>query len=72
MLLREYAKKVKKTNKLGSDNLRVLLFGLFGEVGSLMDTAKKEARENEAYSGSRTDIIEELGDVLWVFHHNLS
>lgn len=67
MLLREYKRVVFETNRLGSGKLQVLLFGLFGEVGSVMDTAKKKVRENDAYLGFKTDVNEELGDVLWYF-----
>ena len=67
VLLRDYDEKIIQTNKLGDDNLRVLLFGLFGEVGSVMDTAKKETREKRAYSSLDADVVEELGDVLWYF-----
>ena len=67
MLLREYDLKISKTNKLGEGNLNLLLFGLFGEVGSVMDTSKKKSREQKAYFGRRADVVEELGDVLWYF-----
>ncbi len=40
---------------------------LFGEVGSIMTTAKKHILENKAYSGYRQATEEEFGDTLWYF-----
>ena len=41
--------------------------GLFGEVGSIVTTAKKHMRENKAYVGYQEAVEEEFGDVLWYF-----
>lgn len=41
--------------------------GLFGEVGSIMATAKKRYRENAAFAGYQRALEEEFGDVLWYF-----
>ena len=67
VLLRDYEKAILPTDKLPPDNLRPVLFGLFGEVGSIMATIKKLHREEKAYSGYRTAVVEELGDALWYF-----
>ena len=67
VLLRDYDEIIVQTNTLGTGNLRLLLFGLFGEVGSVMDTAKKKKREEDAYLGGSTDVVEEIGDLLWYF-----
>jgi hypothetical protein len=44
-----------------------VLLGLFGEVGSIMATAKKFHREGDAYAGYRHAVEEEFGDALWYF-----
>ena len=67
VLLRDYEKQILPTDQLPLEELRPVQFGLFGEVGSVMATIKKLHREDKAYSGYRTAVIEELGDVLWYF-----
>lgn len=67
VLLRDYEKAILPTDRLPRDDLRPVLFGLFGEVGGVMTTIKKLHREEKAYSGYRTAVIEELGDALWYF-----
>lgn len=42
-----------------------VLFGLFGEVGSVMAASKKLHREKEVYVGFRAAAVEEFGDALW-------
>src|SRR5688572_13699966 len=66
MLFADYAHKVKLTDtKLPLDDLRPVLFGLFGEVGSIMSIAKKVRREEEAYTGYEQAVVEEFGDAMW-------
>jgi len=60
--LEEYSRRIKHTDNL--DSIRLLKFGLFGEVGSVLTTAKKHKRDGMAFH-YRTAITEELGDVLW-------
>ena len=67
MFLSEYTDQIEETDKLPKDDLRPVLLGLFGEVGSVMATAKKYHREKGAYPRYRDDLVEELGDVLWYF-----
>ena len=67
MFLRDYADQIAETDKLPEDNINPVLLGLFGEVGSVMATAKKYHREKNAYSRYRDDLTEELGDALWYF-----
>jgi NTP pyrophosphatase (non-canonical NTP hydrolase) len=57
--------QVEPTDKLPQDDLKPILLGLFGEVGSIMATAKKYHREGEAYAGYRNAVEEEFGDALW-------
>jgi hypothetical protein len=59
--------QVEPTDKLALDDLQPILLGLFGEVGSIMATAKKFHREGEAYAGYRHAVEEEFGDALWYF-----
>ena len=66
-LLTDYMNQVEPTDKLPSDDLQPILLGLFGEVGSIMATAKKFHREGAAYAGYRHAVEEEFGDALWYF-----
>src|SRR2546427_9135092 len=65
VLLTDYMSQVEPTDRLPMDDLQPVLLGLFGEVGSIMATAKKLHREKEAYAGYRRAVEEEFGDVLW-------
>jgi NTP pyrophosphatase (non-canonical NTP hydrolase) len=65
ILLTDYMSKVEPTDKLPPDDLQPILLGLFGEVGSVMATAKKFRREGKAFAGYRRSVGEEFGDVLW-------
>ena len=65
ILLTEYMAQVEPTDMLSVDDLQPILLGLFGEVGSIMATAKKFHREKEAYAGYRHAVEEEFGDALW-------
>ena len=65
--MREYTRDIEPTDKLPQDNLRPVLMGLFGEVGSIMATAKKCFREKTAYAGYQQAVEEEFGDTLWYF-----
>ena len=67
VLLTDYMNQVEPTDKLPLDDLQPILLGLFGEVGSIMATAKKFHREGEAYAGYRHAVEEEFGDALWYF-----
>lgn len=66
-LLREYREKIAPTDKLPQNDFRPVLLGLFGEVGSIMATAKKLHREQKAYVGYQYAAEEEFGDALWYF-----
>ena len=67
IFLRDYMQKIASTDQLPKDDLRPVLLGLFGEVGSVMAIAKKPHREQDSYVGYRHALIEEFGDVLWYF-----
>lgn len=67
ILLADYIGQVQPTDRLPTDDLQPVLLGLFGEVGSIMATAKKFHREKEAYAGYRHAVEEEFGDALWYF-----
>lgn len=66
-LLRDYREKIAHTDKLSQNDIRPVLLGLFGEVGSIMATAKKLHREQKAYVGYQYAAEEEFGDTLWYF-----
>jgi NTP pyrophosphatase (non-canonical NTP hydrolase) len=67
VLLADYMSQVAPTDVLSPEGLQPVLLGLFGEVGSIMATAKKFHREGEVYAGFRCSVEEEFGDVLWYF-----
>jgi NTP pyrophosphatase (non-canonical NTP hydrolase) len=67
ILIAEYMTQVEPTDRLSTEDLQPVLLGLFGEVGSIMATAKKFHREREAYAGYRHAVEEEFGDALWYF-----
>jgi hypothetical protein len=67
ILITDYMSQVEPTDTLPGDDLQPILLGLFGEVGSIMATAKKFHREREAYAGYRHAVEEEFGDALWYF-----
>ncbi len=67
ILLRDYMREIEPTDKLPQDKLHPVLMGLFGEVGSIMATAKKHLREEEAYAGYQQAAEEEFGDTFWYF-----
>lgn len=65
ILLREYDRLVEQTDRLPQHEIQPVLYGLFGEVGSIMSAAKKHYRESEAYTGYKAAIEEEFGDAIW-------
>tara|TARA_Y100000294_G_C8542515_1_gene331774 strand:+ start:174 stop:800 length:627 start_codon:yes stop_codon:yes gene_type:complete len=67
ILLRDYIRNIKPTDTLPKSALNPVLLGLFGEVGSIMTTAKKLHREKNAYSAYRNAVEEEFGDTFWYF-----
>ena len=67
VLLCDYMEQIAPTDNLPQHDLRPVLLGLFGEVGSVMATAKKLHREKEAYAGYQSAVVEEFGDALWYF-----
>lgn len=65
VLLQDYVDAIRPTDRMPEDDLRPILMGLFGEVGSIMAPAKKLHREKEAYMGYQSAVEEEFGDTLW-------
>lgn len=65
ILLKDYVDGVRDTDKLAAGALSSVLLGLYGEVGSIMASAKKTHRERGAYTGFRAAAEEEFGDALW-------
>lgn len=64
MVLDQYFARIRPLDKL-KDNHSVRL-GLFGEVGSVLTTAKKKNRDGMSYDYQGA-ITEELGDAVWYF-----
>lgn len=48
-----------------SEAIQIPLFGLIGEVGSLVTSFKKKIRDQSAYQDFMPQAKEEIGDVLW-------
>ena len=66
-LLHSYSLRVETTDNLPLDTIRPVLFGLFGEVGSVLATSKKRVREKALFPQYEQSLVEEFGDALWYF-----
>ena len=66
-LLSSYSLEIAETDVLDHRELNPVIHGLFGEVGSIMSTAKKHVREQSAFAGHTKATEEEFGDSLWYF-----
>ncbi|SFC12286.1 MazG nucleotide pyrophosphohydrolase domain-containing protein [Pseudomonas citronellolis] len=64
--LSDYERDIEPTDTLGEDADELIVFGLFGEVGSVLSVSKKARRDAGAFDTNHS-FIEELGDVLWYF-----
>ena len=66
MLIRDYAAAVKCTDALHADGraLAVRRYGLFGQVGGLLELVKKKSREAQL-NQQHLETVEELGDITW-------
>lgn len=67
MDFQEYVDRASATDNLGSDEeaIRIGLFGIAGEAGSVVSEAKKWFRDGGPLPGLRDRVGEELGDLLW-------
>ncbi|HMV59570.1 MAG TPA: hypothetical protein PKD38_20430, partial [Nitrospira sp.] len=65
LLLSDYAAEIAATDVLNPNDFNPVLQGLYGEVGGIMATAKKNVRERTAYPGFKKAAEEEFGDTLW-------
>lgn len=69
MLMNDYQKKAMRTARSADakDEVFHLLLGLSGEVGEVMEKAKKVVRDNDSHfdDNFRRELYKELGDVLW-------
>ena len=65
--LAAYSREIVCTDKLPKDELEPVVFGLFGEVGSVLTVVKKSGRDGIAVPGWDVLFTEELADVLWYF-----
>ncbi|MDZ3798099.1 MAG: nucleoside triphosphate pyrophosphohydrolase family protein [Xanthomonadales bacterium] len=63
--LSQYAEEIAPTDVLGTGDLRSVQHGLFGEVGGIMSTAKKNVRDGDMFPEYRRAAEEEFGDTLW-------
>jgi NTP pyrophosphatase (non-canonical NTP hydrolase) len=68
MDLTEYQRKAFSTSTIDwatANGRQVAVLGVLGEVGSLATVMKKQTRDGSVYTGAKSDLIEECGDVLW-------
>ena len=65
--LSAYNREIVSTDKLPPGEVEPALFGLFGEVGSVLTVVKKRGRDGSAFRGWDRLFAEELADVLWYF-----
>lgn len=65
--LHEYERIIKETDRFSDGDIKPILLGLYGEVGSIMSASKKYHREKKAYIGYKEAVEEEFGDALWYF-----
>lgn len=63
--LSAYSTGIGPTDILDANDLRPVLLGLYGEVGSIMATAKKHKRDGDRFPGYERAAREEFGDALW-------
>lgn len=64
----DYQKKANETDQFPKDGQRgesISLFGLIGEIGSLITIFKKRLRDKSSYVTFNEDVKEEMGDILW-------
>ncbi|MDB0527792.1 pyrophosphatase [Ralstonia solanacearum] len=62
MILEEYSNRIRPLDRLAET--RDVRLGLFGEVGSVLATAKKKSRDGMSYD-YMSAVTEELGDTAW-------
>ena len=67
MDLTDYLQEIESTDQLDHTELHPVLMGLFGEVGSILATLKKQVRDKESYPEYHEAVEEEFGDALWYF-----
>lgn len=67
MNFQDYVDRASATDDLGTDEeaIRIGLFGIAGEAGSVVSEAKKWFRDGGPLPGLRDRVGEELGDLLW-------
>ncbi|PWK52849.1 hypothetical protein [Pleionea mediterranea] len=68
MNLTEYLHEINKANKIKWSHSKATDFALsalLGELGSLATAYKKQVRDGDVYTSFKTDLKEELGDLLW-------
>lgn len=61
----EYEQKIAPTDKLNEAEIKPVLKGLFGEVGSLISVSKKHDREGDVFDAYNRALREEIGDIFW-------
>ena len=64
MSIDKYLLKVEGTDRLNGEIVPII-YGLYGEVGSLMTVVKKGFRETKERLSQKQDKLHEFGDILW-------
>lgn len=67
MDLKDYMRRAATTDNLAEDDeaIRIALFGIAGEAGSVVSEAKKWFRDGGPLPNLQDRVREELGDLLW-------
>lgn len=64
-MFQDYKSHCASADWFEAEDLMPVVYGLFGEVGSVLSTIKKYHREEQIFVGFHDSLVEELGDVLW-------
>ena len=69
MLARDYLVNSEKTEAFNweGDGSKIVCYGLMGEVGSLLEVLKKEIRDKKIRDEVKSQVHEEIGDIIWYF-----
>jgi NTP pyrophosphatase (non-canonical NTP hydrolase) len=71
LTLQRYFEQAAQTDRFKRDrqNFKYYVFGLFGEVGGILTTFKKERRDTGLSEADADFLAEEIGDSLWYLMH---
>ena len=69
MDIHQYQKKSRATRRYSGkkpeEQEQIVLHGLVGEIGDMLSCVKKKIRDGDGYRGFKSQMTEEVGDILW-------